>query len=414
MSELNILIINTLFYWIFLFWYIKRYRHFDEIALIIALWAFCSLCSVFYFSTDLYAMYNYKSPIIIMPFIYLFIVFLITLMPLFKYNSSKIQHISCSSPFVLPLIYFLAAISYLPMIEIIMNIITNGLSPFETAYMDSIPDPRWFMSWIGRKLSAFSFVTPFITPALFFYYLSSGKRNIFVIIGLIFSFLVYPLSMMTAGSRWAPVNGLFYFIYLFFWLRNVIPPKIKKKIIFIFGGSAAFLLFMVAVITSGRFGEEVDQWFLSYSGQSFLVYNQDIWWITGYTYGESNFHPWLHPNGGVLTPGQIESMTGMWMYGSFGTCFGALQVDFGPVGLFFICILIFIIFSFIAKIKNNTIDLGDLIIVSFLGYMLVTGMFYFTWVLSLGILPITILLVALFNITSKDGILTKISQNKTG
>ena len=245
----------------------------------------------------------------LLPFIYLFIVFLITLMPLYKYNSSKIQHISCSSPFVLPLIYFLATISYIPMIEIVLNIITNGLSPFETAYKDSIRDPRWFMSWIARKSSAFSFVTPFITPALFFYYLNSGKRNIFVIIGLILSFLVYPLSMMTAGSRWAPVNGLLYFIYLFFWLRNVIPPKIKKNIIFILGGSFAFVLFMVGVITFGRFGADVYQWLLSYSGQSFLAYNLDIWWITRYTHGELNFYQWLLPDGGEFDPQMIEDKT---------------------------------------------------------------------------------------------------------
>jgi oligosaccharide repeat unit polymerase len=398
--ELNIVIINTLFYWIFLFWYIKRYHHFDEIALIIALWAFTSLCSVFFYSTPLYAIQLLKNPVTLLPFIYLFIVFLITLMPLFKYNSSNIQHISCSSPLVLPLIYFLATVSYLPMIEIVMNIITNGLNPFETSYSDAIRDPRWFMSWIGRKSSAFSYVTPFITPALFFYYLGSGKRNILVIIGLIFSFLVLPLSMMTAGSRWAPVNGLLYFIYLFFWLRNIIPPKIKKKVIFIFGSGTALLLFLSAVITLGRFGKNIEQWLLSYSGQSFLVYNQDVWWIRGYTYGEISFEQWLHPYGGGLTPEQIESMTGTWTYGSFWTCFGTLQVDFGPVGLFFICILICIIVFNIAKIKNNTIRLGDLIIVSFLGYMLVTGMFYFTWVNLLGILPITIFLVLLFNMTS--------------
>jgi len=399
--ELNLLIINSLFYWILLFLYIKKYHHFDEIALIISLWAFTSLCTVFYYTTDLYARDYHKSTITLLPFIYLFVVFLITLLPLFKYNSSKIQHIYCSSPLALPLIYFLAFASYLPMIEIMRHIISSGLSPFESAYSDTIPDPRWFLSWVGRKLSALSFVTPFITPALFFYYLSLGKKNVFVIIGLLFSFLTFPLIMMTSGSRWAPINGLLYFIYIFFWLRNVIPPKIKKNIVLVFGGGAAFLIFISLVITFGRFsgGEfNVGQWLLSYAGQSFSIYNQDIWWITGYTNGEICFQPWLHPNGGGLTPGLIESRTGMSVYGSFWTCFGSLQIDYGPVGLFIIAILIFFIFYYIVKIRKNTINIGDLIIVSFLGYMLVTGMFYFTLVLSLRILPITLLIILLLKI----------------
>jgi len=398
--ELTLLIINTLFYWIFLFWHIKRQHHFDEIALIITLWAFTSLTSVFYYSTPLYARDYHKSPVTLLPFIYLFVIFLITLAPLFKYSSAKIKHISCSSPLVLPLIYFIAFASYLPMIELIANLINNGLIHFETAYSDKVVDPRWFMSEPGRKLSALSFVTPFITPALFFYYLSSGKRNVFVIIGLISSFLVYPLIMMNGGSRWAPVNSLLYFAYMFLWLRNIIPLKIKKTVIIVFSVGAVLLMLIFIIITFGRFGGpefSVGQWVLSYSGQNFCVYNQDVWWINNHTNGEICFNPWLHPDGQVLTAEQIESITGI-NYGTFCTCFGSLQIDYGPIKLFFIAILIFIIFSLIVKIKNDTISLGDLILGSFLGYMLVTGMFYFTWVLSLHLLPYTIFIIILFKI----------------
>ena len=349
----------------------------------LVLWAIASLASIFYSQSEIFRKFHEFT---LIPFLYLAILFILLFLSVKGKPLITIE--KCESPLLLPIMWIIAFTSYIPFIEILYHFFFNGLdfsniASVKDEYTSGEYDPREILTPLSSKLFAFSAYSWFISPILFFYYVSitpiKSLYNKFLMSGFIVSYLNPMLLGMTVGTRGALLWALLYFIQIFLFFRNVIPLRVMKciKCVFIFVATGVIAIFII--ITISRFSSDqysdfsLANWMYRYMGESFCNFNTECWYTKGVTSGRNCFAFFSPLVGG---DGQrdylyLQTITGTRM-NVYNTLFGDLLYDFGHF-FAFVCTLCLCFISVKLRPRNGKLVLPSFFLYSVCFYILVSG-----------------------------------------
>lgn len=374
--------VNFIIFLIFLLYFLKKRE--DIINLYpLVLWTIAALAAIFYSQSDIFRhIHNFT----LIPFLYLASLFLMLYLSV---KSQPLESVSiCTSPLLLPIMWLIAFTSYIPFVEISYHFIASGvdfsnIADVKNEYVTGEYDPRTILTPISSKLFAFSAYSWFISPILFFYYITvNSTKTVYdkiMVGGFIISFMNPLLLGMTVGTRGALLWALLYFLQIFLFFRKVIPLGTKKIINRAFLLVAIGIMGVFAVITISRFSSDqysdftLSDWIFRYMGESFCNFNTECWYTKDITLGKNCFAFFSSIVGG---DGQrdylmLERITGTRM-NVYNTLFGDLLYDFGHIfAIFFVLCLCYI--SFKLRPSYGEFKLPNFFLYSVCFYILLCG-----------------------------------------
>lgn len=374
--------VNFIIFLIFLLYFLKKRE--DIINLYpLVLWTIAALAAIFYSQSDIFRRFHNFT---LIPFLYLAILFLLLFLSV---KSEPLKTVSkCKSPILLPIIWLIALTSYLPFMELLYHFITSGvdfsnIADVKDEYTSGEYDPRNILTPLSSKLFGFSAYSWFISPILFFYYITVDSTktiyNKIIVCGFIISYLNPLLLGMTVGTRGALLWPLLYFLQIFLFFRNVIPLKAKRIINKSFLCVAVGVMAIFMAITISRFSSDqysdyaLTDWVYRYMGESFCNFNTECWYTRDVTLGKNCFAFFSSIVGG---DGQrdylmLERITGTRM-NVYNTLFGDLLYDFGHIpAIIFVLCLCYI--SSKLRPRNGTFKLPHFLLYSVCFYVLLSG-----------------------------------------
>ena len=346
--------------------YIYKKKHLigTHILSITALWLVSSMFSLLYLDSPIRYYTNHQVKLL--PYLYLYGCFLLTLLPLLKINVIGKNFID-NSKFIYKLSLFIALCAYLPFIENVIHLYKVGdgdsLAEMYGERLEAGFDARAHMSWLGARLhSVISFFT-YISPILFFNYIAgSNKKKWYIVIGLLMASLNLSIFSFAQGGRGTSFNLLLYILFIYLLYKSYFSENVNRKVRIVFFVIGVFMVVVMAVITIGRFSEDstysLTDWILRYAGESFVDFNTELFYIDRYTEGRVCL-PFLYDEA-QLDRFVIESILGVRGI-VFYTYIGDLYKDFGPY--FTILILGLLSLIFYQNFKNTQVmNLGNTII----------------------------------------------------
>ncbi|WP_319227433.1 O-antigen polymerase [Draconibacterium orientale] len=382
MNEEGLLVIlNALLYSFTLIYLFYKKKEIDPSIFILALWSMSGILGVIYFFSEI--LRDSPNNITLIPFLYLFILFVITNLFFLKNDFKKIKYIHNKSKLILPIIYIIAIISFLPFVENAIYLIKSmgsDLSTFSEGYLgerNDFADTSGHLSYIGYHLNIISVYLRYISPVLLFYYLTKTKIKKIVVLGLVFSSLNPALFTLTYGTRLFAIEDMVFFIFLLLLFKGLINKRILKwiKIFSILAISLTFIGFVMVTISrfEGRSLFLFD-WVARYGGEGFINFNRDMWHIDSFTYGENSFGSLKYFLGLNSTPRDafdLQDITKISMI-VFYTYIGNLFSDFGA----FFTFVILAVYSFLIRqtlVVRESISLNKIIIICLIAKLSLTG-----------------------------------------
>lgn len=393
-SVSNIYLLIYILLWVILFIYHrKRTKEFGVASLVIG---FCLVFSIVSF-----ILYNSKSfegeygELTLFPFIYLFFMFWLILLPGIKYQKANVMYIQMPSNFFLYLFLFGYAVTSILVIPKSISTLYIGLislfSDIEVGqemYLltrESYVASDRSISGIFGLFSIFHGLFKDIAVFFFFYYLSLKNRKKSYLILYIIVLLVNILISISNGGRTPFVMNLYiiavgYFIFYYYW--DIKTQRIARKI-------ASIMLLLVSIpfiiLTISRFGDREDTGgtfgsILSYAGQAPLNFNLYAMDANGIRNGDRTFNEFKSLLG-FNVPNDIRSVRFKYRHmniddSKFITFVGDFVLDFGP----YVALLIFSFFSllFVYKTKSlgNSISFHRLLLVYFTLVIVLQGAMY--------------------------------------
>lgn len=350
-STFFVLFLNIIFFISFFLYYRKRRKkQFDIGYIIILLYLFLSVFSVIDFRFNSYGDGG-RYPAGFFSAIYFFLFWIWCFIPVWDYSPSKLVRIHAPSMGAMNLfLIFLILIVVASFIQIVLNfgeLWANILSAdfFYDAYADKVDE---FSSETEAVSSSFSFIsvlnniTADIRIFITMYYFSLPKRNKWIVIGLIFSLLVSPLSFILNASRGGLVRMFILIIAFFIVFKNSYEVKVQNVAKWVLLAFIVLLSTAVAAITVSRFTRSfmADDYLIStvshYLGCPIYNFESLVLDAGGTRNGDrilNLFKYFLFPGEGAYTFGERLSRYSYMKIGedSFSTFIGDVVLDFGPV-----------------------------------------------------------------------------------
>lgn len=334
-------------------------------------------------------------PMRFFPFVYLFLMLLLALWPVLRFDSRQITSIEQPSSFVLHttagLITCFALVQIPSILQLLhegglMQILTNP-DMGQEKYLESIQEAGESGSGISNLtaivLNAFSD----IAILLFFYYLTLPKKHWLLIGGLSLAVIMHILMPIMSGLRGSVVVALFTIIAAYFLMRSYLSARLRKWIDVT--GIVLFCIIAIplAAITISRFNSEdggAGGSVVYYGGQAPLNFNNYGLDAGGIRNGDRTFNlvkKLIDPSTPINYVDRREKYFYLKMDDNiFYTFVGDFTLDFGP----YIAPLIFLLFTglilLLTKPQENSIAFHQLLLI----YLVVCicmqgGMLLFTY-----------------------------------
>lgn len=409
MSESNIFILVYIALWgITFFYYWKKKKFFGAGNLIIASYLFYAILAFF--------LYNHESSVeydklTLFPFIYLYVLLLIFLQPVLRYDEKcKIQ--LPSESIIKPFIY-LYALSAIGVTPYVFSHIQEGLATI--ALTSSGGDELYYASHLGIDeekswsiYNVFKIVFNFFSDfgvLLFFVYAAMPNRKKSLMIMMLFAIFIKLAEALASGYRTELVMHALSFITAYFLFRNHFSSQTNKSLKMVLIGFVVFASFFTIAINSSRYsGKSYESSFqlLNYAGQASLQFNSYGLDAGGIRNGDRTCNWFKRKLGFEDVPKDIDSTRNKYLYmklndSRFSTFVGDFTLDFGPFATAILLPLFSLLFSLATKKRNGIIAFHQLIIILFVMTVCVQGgMYLFYYSFDKNIRIIYILLLYLF------------------
>lgn len=373
------------------------------------------------------AVYYDFEPLRFFPFVYLFLMLLLALSPVIRFDSKQITSIEQPNMFVLNatacfIIFF--SVLYIPSLYRLFQ--EGGLTQLLTnpeagqdKYLETMLEAENTGSGIENIPSIVVNAFSDITILLLFYYLSLPKKRWWLIVCLFISAALYTLTPIFSGERGNVVIALMTILAAYFLMRSYFSARLRKWV----DRAGLILIAMVtipiAAITISRFGDREGGAMASvvyYAGQAPLNFNNYGLDAGGIRNGDRTFNlvkRLVDPN----TPNNYVERRDKYYYlkmddNIFYTFVGDFTLDFGP----YIAPLIFILFTMFiltyTKPKENKIAFHQLLLIYLVACICMQGSFYLFAYADTAGLKIVVLFILYFvlkyfpNKTSKESTLS--------
>lgn len=360
---------------------------------IVAIWTFSAFLGIFYTQTEVYREGMYKLSL--MPFLFLFICFLISLYPFINQRQEVHRIYYGNTRYLNIFSWFIVIISVFPFIELMFRLVTlvaSGQIFYLGAMYNNVADGKEEsliqLSLTSTRLAGFVKSFKVLSLVLFFYHLQQERVNKSLIIGLLIAAFTPALFTLSIGGKTNLIYFLLYFIGLYLFLRNCLPSQNRKVIKKIIGIIVLIITTLTVILSIGRYvigtgdsNTDYKMFLFQYSAESMYNFNENVFHTNKYLNGYYTSLPLFHDLG--ITDLTVSERRDY--YASqvkypiqlFYTFIGMFYADFGILG----CVLTLIILSFIfARIKKGyQISLPNLVLLSTYMYMLIQGLFYYCY-----------------------------------
>lgn len=379
------------------FLYLRKKRTLDAGGFIIGSYLLYAILSyflyVYYFSQG---MGDAITELNLFPFIYLFSMLLIFLLPVLKYNEKCIiQQPSSSIINVISSIYLIAAIVVVP---VFLERLSDAI--FVILTTDEGGDDLYYLASLERgKESGFSLYNIFaivfnvfsdFAILLFFYSLTLPhikKRTAF---GLLVAIVVSMLKSLATGGRTGITMTLLICIASFFLFKYQLPHKYKKVVGYIGGLLVFFVILMIITIGKSKFSSSslgADYQLLNYSSQAPLMFNKYGLDAGDIRYGDRTCTIFKKLLLFEDVPTDFDSCRQkhhkMKLDDSrFSTFVGDFCLDFGPVTTAIIFCFVSFFIARLTRVKDRTILFHQLILIYLIMCICITGgmyLFYYSF-----------------------------------
>lgn len=402
-------LLNSLLYVGALYYYYRKVRVLNVGVFLLILWALSSLLSIYYSTTGIYV---WNHEITILPFIYLFVLVLIYFRPILNFRNELISAIWTNDRTVVFVAIIISLIGFLPFIEQLMQSfkVATGMSGsavaelIESRYGDDTYDQFYYLSSVGRKLNWLNNALAMLAMILFLYLLTKTKKNKLLLLGLGCSIMSVFLQAFNLSARFQIVKNLFLFFFLYIVFYKFYEENFRKKLTRNITIIILVVFIAISVISYFRFSGLLEarsdiyysifDWLSLYFSEGFLNFNGDMWYIDDYCLGRNTayiFRNLFDPSTDIFYRNyyQLEDITHIRM-NVFYTMIGDIYSDFGPIGTFFVAIMVSVFFSRLCRIEPS-LPLSKIILISLIAKINLIGFTYYTFVgdaIQVVIMPI--------------------------
>lgn len=416
----NIYLILYILTWIVTYIiYQRKHQQFDAGSSIIVSYIIFAISSLVLFNTPI--IYYEFNELTLFPFVYLFIMLLIALSPVLRFNSKLTTSITPPNITIFNVISWLIIISAVLSIPSLIDQLQSGSflllfvdesvgQDLYSATMDDAADSGSGISHLPNIVfNAFSD----IAILFFFYALTQPQHNKLKILGLGFAIIITLISPLVSGLRTQTTITVFSIIVAYFLFRNYLSQNIIHKVR-VFGVIVfAVSLIPIAAITISRFGDRdggAKSSVLYYMGQANLNFNNYGLDNNGIRYGDRTFnlvkrlYDSSTPNNYIERREKYPELHIDDYY--FYTFVGDFTLDFGPWIAALIIILFTIYVNRRTKAYNHKIAFHQLILIFLVACICVQGgMYLFSYSDTAGLkLILFIILFYLFRFTHREPI----------
>ena len=377
MDNISILYFNFFIWFLTSVLYLKKIKKITLKVSILLLYTTISFVAIFLYQNP-NAHFYFSTQLAIFPFIYLWIMIMLSLYPIEIMEKEKIYYLSFPSRKNINIICWIFI--FLSLVKLIQmsNDLFNG-SLFLKLQSDYIID-SYSNSTEARMnskalsggvdiISILANLSLSIIPLMFFIHLILPNRKKSITIGLSLSLLITPLEGLINSSRVGLIIQIFITIFSYLFFRDYLQIDIKKKFqkYFSYIVICVSFIFMTISINRAKFSDNnLTFSYQRYFAESILVFDSYCMNANGTREGHITI-PLLKAILGEELLSESE-MRYKYNYMSidnsrFSTFVGDFVLDFGPILSAIIFILFSLIFSLLLKIKKSTITIEQIIII---------------------------------------------------
>lgn len=326
------------------------------------------------------------------PFLYLFVCFFITLIPLLSSREDVCVIYTTKKHLLYPFLWILAVCALFPFLEslfyLIKMVITGQFMTMAANYDDiSAGNIQAFqVSYISNRILVLLICMKLITPILFFYVYQNVKASKYLKIGLFIASITPAVFNLCNGGRVQMVFITLYYVALYLLFDKTFNEKSRHLL----KKTAMYLFVVIGVVfismTIGRFvlgnkfgGGSAMDFIFQYTSEGMFNFDNSMYYVKKSSGGLAT--SWTIMNHLGLTDNlpvnYVEFMTGKlgipgwWFY----TYIGDLYSDFGFTGTL-LWISIFAIFFSLIRMRKQT-NIADLFLYSIYLHIVVNGLFYY-------------------------------------
>lgn len=387
MSSFSVLLINAILYTATLIYFFKKYR-LSVGVLIWTMYTVSAWSSFLFIQQPGYASSVHASEQTMFPCIYLYIIFVISMLPLMKlYRIENVdffnKRIIKAIMVVCIVVYFLFFVVDLPVMTNVASIGTNALSALrQTVYGDEGMSRVTQNVWLNRVSVLFLGMRVLATglSVIVFSTYKDNRRlvNLFFIACLLNNIRV----ILTQVGRGEIVLITLLYASIFYLVRDYLSEK-RKRALFIYAlpiVSVGVIFFWA--ITISRFGDRAGYFMFKYMGESINNFNGILFKrIQGTTNGRAYFalfYRYLLGETQYMNAIEkwslINSITGI-RGDIFYTWVGGLIIEFGKIVPVFVAIILNRIMNRLASLKDYYY--GDVVVLIFFINFYIRGLFNF-------------------------------------
>lgn len=348
-------------------------------------------------------------PMRFFPFVYLFLMLLVALWPVLRFDSRQVTEITPPNMHVLNTTAWFIIICSALFVPHLFKM--GGVDGFMQLFTDPSAGAGMYSDALAEAASSGSGVTNLlaicvnafadITILLLFYQLTLKPRNILLIIGLGLSSLLTILPPILMGQRGAAITTLMTVVVAYFLVSNYLGKRLKKWINMACISFVCLITIPLAAITFSRFDTEDGGALTSaiyYAGQAPLNFNNYGLDAGGIRHGERTlnlvkrlFDPSI--------PKNFEERRDKYNYLKmddyiFYTFVGDFTLDFGP----YVAPLIFLLFTglilLLTKPQKNKIEFHQLLLIYLVACICMQGgMYLFAYSDTSGLKMVVLLML---------------------
>jgi len=330
----------------------------------------------------------------------LYFVVLLSFVPILKFTSEIVNTIDANKKVVSALAYFLVLVSCEPLLEN-LYLVAKTFDGNASLYISEVYDAQATgeknvgdsinqgMTWLGRKLNVINIYAKDLIPILFFYFLTLGKKNKFLIYGLGVAMLNPILHSYVHAVRVGIVTQLFYIVYLFILFKNSIDTKIYKKVLVLGGSIGGGIALLVILITIFRYENDAGMvypildWISLYIGEGMLNFNSQMWDVKISMLGDSSFPLLKYVLGLDTFTDNLDNRT---YWGArtginmmvFNTFIGDFYADMGALGTLIFILLVSTVLLRYIRVKKE-VPLHRVVLLSIWFKVCLLGFTYYTF-----------------------------------
>ena len=368
--------------------YQRKRKAIDAGSVLLVSYLVLAILSFFLYESGIY---DFKR-IELLPFVYLYSLLLLVSMPVFKYDSFKIDRIQEPSSLILNTVSLVFIISTIVWIPSVLSEFTSGNSVlFLDAYVGAeLYNDAYNIAYFGDDAddglnlpAIISGNMSVLGVLLLFYYLTLEKGNRLVLIGLLVSNISLILPSLLRGQRNGIIETMLVMVVTYFALKKFIPKRVNRQIKIVGLALVIVSLIPFITITFSRFSESnlgAGGSLLYYAGQANLFFNNYGLDGGGIRYGDRTVPLFKRVLGFENVPRDFWERRHKYSHlkiddGVFITFVGDFTLDFGPVAAAIILMLFTAYIINRTRIRNQRLLFHQLILLHLVMYLCIIGSF---------------------------------------